>query len=80
MVNTLKLLNRIKSSPDGPEFIEYLKQLEKDNYNAFISSPHTASELHKGYSICITSLIKVFENCTDRLSSLETPPDIKEWT
>ena len=79
MVETLKLISRIKQSPDGQEFMDYLNQLSKDNYIAFKQSPSSESEKHKGYSICIDSLIKVFETCTDRLLSLDKPIEEREW-
>ena len=79
MVEALKLISRIKHGPDGSEFLNYLHTLSKDNYEAFKSSPAVASEVHKGYALCIDSLIKVFETCDDRLHSLEIPTQTKEW-
>lgn len=59
----IKMLSRIKKSPDGPELIEYLEELSADNYRAFKNGPHDRDALCKGYAIAIDSLIKSFQNC-----------------
>lgn len=56
------LLTRIKLTADGIAFIDYLKQLSADNYQAFVRDTSEMNEIHKGYAIAIDSLISAFEN------------------
>ena len=57
-----KMLARIKRAE--PEFLEYLEELDADNYRAFKSNPNPDMDsVHKGYGQAIECLIKAFEKC-----------------
>ena len=60
----MKMMARIKRSSDGPEFIEYLETLSKDNYKSWVSDAPDRDQEHKGYAKCIDSLIQTFKDCT----------------
>ena len=55
------MLKRIKTAE--PEIIEYLQELHKNNYEKWVSSSQQMNDIHKGYAICVDSLIKSFEQC-----------------
>jgi hypothetical protein len=59
-----ELLKRIKKSPDGQDFIDYLTELSLDNYKAFKNNPSSLNDIHKGYALAIDSLLEAFERCT----------------
>ena len=63
----LKVLSRIKCTQDGNDFIEYLRELSEDNYEAFKKDHFDNDRVHKGYGIAIDGLIKLFETCDDIL-------------
>jgi hypothetical protein len=73
-----KLLNRIKKSDDGPELMEYLTQLSNENYEAFKGSAPEDNEQHKGYAVCIDSLIEAFEKSGQE--TLRTTQDTSDFT
>jgi len=55
------MLRNIKVSPEGSEFIEYLKELSQENYKAFVKDDSSMNDIHKGYAIAIDSLIHTLE-------------------
>ena len=55
------MLRNIKVSPEGSEFIEYLKVLSSDNYAAFKKDDASMNDIHKGYALAIDSLIHILE-------------------
>jgi hypothetical protein len=63
----LRLLSRIKASPDGPDFIAYLKVLSLDNYRSFKTSSTDMNDVHKGYAMAIDALVESFEKCNHDL-------------
>ena len=63
----LAMLYRIKQTEDGVEFIEYLKELSKANYEEFKSCRSENNDVVKGIAIAYDGLIKVFEKCSDKL-------------
>ena len=63
----LNVFSRLGKHDDGIEFIEYLKKLSKDNYEAFKQANPQMNDIHKGYALAIDNLIKVFETCDDKL-------------
>lgn len=65
----LVLLRHIKTSPDGPEFIDYLEELSRQNYQAFKLSSKDASEIHKGYALAVDSLLELFLRCDQNQES-----------
>lgn len=67
----LKMLDRIKRSPDGAELIEYLQELSLMNYKAFKQSDPSSDEYCKGYAVAIDSLIESFANCTLKLADIQ---------
>jgi len=73
--STLKLLRRIKQSKmiegDGKQFMEYLEDLSKENYEAFKIHGAEMNDIHKGYAQCVDFLLECFANC-------EKEPNITE--
>jgi hypothetical protein len=59
------LIKRIKQTQDGLDFIEYLKELSKNNYEEFKVCDNKHNDVVKGIAIAYDSLIKVFEKTTD---------------
>jgi hypothetical protein len=55
------MLKRIKLSE--PEFIEYLTDLSKQNYEAFKNDPSELNDIHKGYAMAIDKLTESFTEC-----------------
>ncbi len=74
---TLKVFSRLKQTGDGIDFICYLEKLSKDNYEAFKGAPSEMNDIFKGAAIAIDSLIKVFAECDDKLSTLNSKQP--EW-
>ncbi len=74
-IQILKTISRIKSSPDGMEFMTYLAELSQRNYLSFKAGDANANELHKGYALAIDSLIDVFETCDLTLLLKQKPPE-----
>jgi len=60
---TKKLLKRLRDTQDGMDFIEYLKTLSCDNYRRFKRDPSDQNDIHKGYALCVDSLIEAFQTC-----------------
>lgn len=69
MDNILKLHSRLKSTEDGLDYVEYLKYLSLENYEAFKKDKSEFNDIHKGYALAIDSLIKTFELCDDKLAN-----------
>lgn len=71
------MLKRIKTSPDGLDFIDYLKTLSQDNYLAFREGNSNLEKVYKGYAICVDKLIEAFEQCDNEVKK---EPDFSDWT
>lgn len=69
---TIKLFKRIKETSDGQDFIKYLAEISKDNYEAFKKDRVEYNEFHKGYAYAIDSLIEIFEKCDIKLAKAKT--------
>ena len=81
MTEHLKLLNRIKQTQDGLDYIAYLKSLSLENYEAFKKDGSQFNDIHKGYALAIDSLIKTFELCDDKLANkVNEQADVMNWT
>jgi len=63
MDNIQALLKRIKTSTDGPDFIDYLNELSRLNYEAYKRDGIEMNDIHKGYAIAIDSLVDSFLTC-----------------
>jgi len=48
-------------SPEGIDFVAYLKELSLDNYRSFKTDTPEMNEIHKGYAMAIDSLIDALE-------------------
>ena len=73
MTEIYKLLNRIKQTQDGIDFIEYLKDLSYQNYQSFKKDDSDKNDVYKGYAIAIDDLIKAFENASEKEIKSEAP-------
>ena len=71
MTELNKLLNRIKQTQDGIDFIEYLKGLSYKNYQSFKKDDSSKNDVYKGYAIAIDDLIKAFENASEKQASIK---------
>ena len=76
--NIVSLLSRIRETQDGQDFIDYLKRLSKDNYEAFKKDPSGLNDVHKGYGIAIDSLIDSLEKSTER-KNIPKEEQVGEW-
>jgi len=65
------LIRRIKENRmvagDGQKFMEYLNELSQENYDAWKRHSADHDQFHKGYALCIDSLIESFATCTKRV-------------
>ena len=66
-----KLLERIKKSPDGKQFLEYLEELSLMNYKVFKKCDPQTDEFCKGYAVGVDSILDAFAGCTSKLASLD---------
>ncbi len=71
----LAMFKRIKTGSEGPELIEYLELLSKQNYEAYKRDKAENNEIDKGYAICVDSLIKLFAECDKDHSQVNN----QEW-
>lgn len=73
--STLKLLKRIKTDSmmggDGQEFMQYLDQLARENYEAWKRHPAEMNDIHKGYALCVDFLTETFANCDKEVELTE---------
>lgn len=74
----LSLLKRVRTSPDGPEFIEYLESLSRDNYRFWKKSVGEDAFVKQGYAICIDSLLESFAECTKE--TINDTKGIVDWS
>jgi len=68
---TQALLYRIKQTQDGLDFIEYIKDLSKNNYEEFKVCDSKYNDVVKGMALAYDNLIKVFDICTDKVIQKE---------
>lgn len=66
-----KMLVRILRSKDGPEFLDYLKELSALNYLMFKKSGPDNDQFCKGYAVAIDSLHEAFLKATEKLKIIE---------
>lgn len=71
----LKLVGRIKATADGLDFLEYLKTLSRENYQAFKKDGQAMNDIHKGYAVAIDALVETFENCEELLQKMAAEKD-----
>ncbi len=64
----LLLFKKLEKLPEGVDLLSYLRQLSKDNYNSFKKSDSNMNDIHKGYALCVDSIIRLFENCSRKQS------------
>jgi hypothetical protein len=57
------LLTRIKKSPDGKDFIDFLSELSNDNYHSWKASDPEMDQFHKGYAFAVDTLLDNFKEC-----------------
>lgn len=68
---TRAMLYRIKQTQDGLDFIEYLKELSKNNYKEFKECESKYNDVVKGMALAYDGLIKVFDDCSDKVIQKE---------
>lgn len=73
----LKVIARIKVSSDGDDFLNYLKQLSRDNYDGFKRASAEMNDIHKGRALALDALIHLFECCEDKLRDSEH--NLTDW-
>lgn len=73
----LKVIARIKVSQDGDDFLNYLKQLSKDNYDGFKRASTEMNDIHKGRALALDALINLFENCELKLQ--DSTSNLVDW-
>ncbi len=61
----LRLVQRLKNSEDGKDFINYLTKCSQDNYRDWKLS---GSEVLRGKAITLDELISLFENVDEKLN------------
>lgn len=67
----LKSVKRMKATSDCNDFLEFVRKLSINNYNAFKRSPHEFSDVHKGQAIAIDTIIELFDTCEEKLLKIE---------
>lgn len=74
----LKTIGKIKVTSDGADFLNYLKELSKDNYEGFKKASQEMNDVHKGRALALDSLIALFDNC-EQLLALENKTQNTDW-
>jgi hypothetical protein len=75
--NLYRILSRIKLTSDGIDFIDYLKDCSKGNYNEWLRTNSSSNDLCKGKALAIDGLVLLFENCEAKLQ--DQKPEEPEW-
>ena len=60
----MSLFKRIKTGEDGPQLIEYLEKLSKENYIRWKLSDDNDIFVKQGYAIAVDSLLAILGECT----------------
>lgn len=75
--STLKIIARIKASPEGTDFLNYLKDLSRDNYDGFKRASSEMNDIHKGKALALDALIHQFEFAEQQLNA--QPNLLTDW-
>lgn len=73
----LKMLAKLYSTTEGEDFLKFLKELSKKNYEAWKQSPRDMNDVCKGKALAIDDLISCFETAISKLNKYGVQP--KEW-
>jgi len=77
MLNTneaiIKMIYRIKVSEDGSDFMNYLRELIKQNYEGFKRSSSEMNDIHKGKALALDDLLNMFETAEQQLNKQQPP-------
>lgn len=65
----LKMFSRLKQTTEGLDFVAYLKTMSAKNYEEWKRLPFDMNDVKKGQAIVYDDLIKLFEECDDKLSA-----------
>ncbi len=65
-----KMLDRLRRSADGPEFIEYLESVSQANYIGFKRCLPDSNERHKGYANAIDDLVGLIKESAQKLENM----------
>ena len=65
----LKMFSRLKQSEEGLDFLKFLVEMSKRNYEEFKKASNDMNDICKGKAIALDELIKLFETCDDKLIS-----------
>jgi hypothetical protein len=63
----LRLLSRIKSTQDGLDFLKFLEELSKKNYEEFKKATNDMNDVCKGKALALDALIELFHLCDLKL-------------
>lgn len=74
---TLMMLARLYSTTEGEDFLKFLKELSKKNYEAWKQSPRDLNDVCKGKALAIDDLITCFTSAISKLDKYGMQP--KEW-
>lgn len=69
---TLKVISRIKQTADGQDFLKYLEQLSRKNYEEFKRASSDMNNICKGKALALDALISSFTSCDSMLKKLES--------
>jgi hypothetical protein len=67
----LRTASRIKSTQDGIDFIDYLKDLSQRNYGKWKCCEADFNEFLKGQAVILDKIIALFEDCDNTLRKIE---------
>lgn len=65
----LRLIFRLKSSQDGIDFLNFLEQLSKENYEEFKRASSDRNDIYKGRALALDALIKLFNEVDEKLNT-----------
>jgi hypothetical protein len=60
------------------EFVDYLRELSEQNYRGFKHDGFELGEMHRGYAICVDSLLDKFAECNQFLEKSRAKHVINE--
>lgn len=72
---TLKMLQRLKNSSEGKDFIDYLILLSKDNYTSWKLE---GGDILRGKAIAFDQLTLLFDSIEEKVINLESKHN-PEW-
>lgn len=70
-IQELKTISNIRHSNDGEDFLKFLEDLSKRNYEEFKKTTSEMNDICKGTARTLDMLIKLFNTCDDNINKID---------